>query len=420
MPDELHGDFAEQRRAGDHADKHANFDKLAQDARLEHRMVKDDQPLTQADIDRVLAAARDYIERRKAAATKYGLKEFASELGTLTTGTGRVKRPDESVLSDLLNGKYKGAIDPYIRRIDALLARERLRGQRMNVDEFVEIELARRVRGVVHAAKVNSSIGLVIMHPGQGKTKIAQACERLDSGAVLLTIKEGEGSVYAILHKLYDAFNIPGNFRDPMRRIRLFEHLASDRTVMFLIDEAQHLAPKGLEFLRGIHDNADSFKRGAGHAIPMVLFADHEFYKIVQQGRRGGGRVKSQLVSRMFPVFDSDDAGTFKGRGRGRERECYGVEDLVKILRNDRLRIVTDDGIQFLARLANIPHYGALRTAINSTRMAYTLAGGRQIGVKHLKQSLRMMLSERVASLLITMVESELAKEEKVAAAATA
>jgi len=380
----------------------AGFEKLAQEARKEARMLRDDKPITAADIERVRARANDYYARRNKV-RKFTLEQFAAELGTLQTGRGESKVASANVLSQILNGTYKGTIEPYIRRMDELLSRERMRGDRFQAEPFVEIGLARLVQGVVKSAQRNESIGAVIMNPGEGKTTMANACRKLIEGAVMVTIETGEGDTHGVLRKLYAALNIPGVSGDRSRRRVLKEKLRDDCTVVILVDESQKLTAAGLETLRDVHDNA-----GGAHRIPMVLFGDHDFYVLMNFGRQGRGRIKPQLARRMYPILDSESPGSIPGRSRRRKDgrvEKFTEDELVKILRNDKLRIFTDDAIAYLTRVANLPNYGALGTVIAASRIAYDISQGATITVEMVKEALRMMLTEKIASLVMDEVE---------------
>lgn len=400
----------------------AAIESFAQDARRDARMLRDDQPLTDDLIKAVRDRARDYYQRRNQSG-KFTLDQFAAQLGQVTTGRGKVKVVAGSVLSEVLSGKYKGTIEPYIRRLDAFLSRERMRDDRFRTERFVEIELARRVRGVVHQAKRHGTMGVVIMEPGQGKSTIARACAQLDSATRLITIETGEGHPQGVLRKLYEALQIPGVVGDRSRRKALKSALRNNKTIVILVDEAQKLTSQGLEVLRDLHDNAhpdDASLYDDDRTIPMVLFGDLNFYALIKQGRRGHGRVTSQLTSRMAPIFDSAQAGNFPGRPKGRNRDLYGEADLVKILRQDKLRIFTGDAIAYLTVLANLRSYGGLRTVVRTCETAYDLARGDLIDVKRIKQALRTRLTKETADLICGQVETQLAERNIAVATATA
>jgi len=382
--------------------QHGGFEQLAQDARKETRMVRDNEPLTDDIVRRVTQRARDYMDQRRERDGRFTGEQFARELGTLTTGRGQKKRVHATVLSQILAGTYHGTAEPYIRRIDEYLGRERLRGDRLVTEPFADIELARKVRGVVRVAQRNGSIGVVVMDPGQGKTTIARAIASLESAAVLITVDDRNGP-YGVLAQLYEKLSIPGVPHDAGRRRALAQRLRADRTIVILVDEAQNLTPRALELVRAIHDNAEA---GPDRQIPMVLFGDRGFYKLIQAGRHGRSAVKPQMVRRMYPVFDSEDPGAFPNRRKGHGLDLYSEADLVRILRNDKLRILTDDGIAYLTRLANLKGYGALGTAIAVTRLAYDLARGECMDVADIQRAMRMMLGNHVAGLLIDQVDS--------------
>ena len=68
------------------------------------------------------------------------------------------------------------------------------------------------------------------------------------------------------------------------------------------------------------------------------------------------------------------------------------VEDAGRILRNDRVRVITPDGVRWLARLANVRGWGSLGFAIAVARMGFDIASKMPLDVDDLRSALRMTI----------------------------
>jgi len=397
-------------------DERSGFDHLAQEARKDARMLKADQPIAQEDFERVRESALRYIAQRKmATGNRYSQADFCADLGPVKVSKNQPPRnmPNSS-LSGFLNSKPTP--DEYVRRIDEFLDTETVRSQTLKV-QFAEIGLAKKVFGVMECARSMGSIALVIMEPGDGKTTIARAFRATRDNVVMVTIQEKAGHAAEVIKLLYRAMGLTGATTFAARRDAVVDRMHRNRSLCVLIDEAQKLKPSGLEMLRDLHDGSDESGDGG---VAFVMFADHDFYRLVLRSKYGQiSPIKPQMTRRMFPVFDSRDMVDPGGKGRG-ERKLYSEQDLVRILRNQQLRLVSPDGIRWLSRIANMRGHGSLGTAIALCRLAYALAGGAQgnmIETKHLYQAMEMGFSTDDARAILDEVEVVRNSEAKAATA---
>jgi len=353
-------------------------------------MLSPDRPLTERDIQRVRQAALDYIKSRQVKRRgKYSRSDFCAELGHVKISKNKPpKRMPLSTLSEFLNGNREPN-EFYVRRIDEFLAGEASRSDSLQT-EFAEIGLAREVFGIIGVARDLGSIGLVVMEPGDGKTTIARAFQATRDNVLLITVQQRRGDAAAVVDLLYRALELGGSGGFNAKRDQVEAKLHRNRSLCVLVDESQKLTPSGLEMLRDLHDGSDDAGDGK---VPFVLFGDHDFYKLVLKSRRGEfSPIKPQLTRRIFPVFDSKDRRKKRGGGRS---ELFNERDIARILNNEQLRIVSDDAIRWLCKIANMRGRGSLGTAINVVRLGYLLRKPEQpvIEVGHLQRAINMTFS---------------------------
>jgi len=137
-----------------------------------------------------------------------------------------------------------------------------------------------------------------------------------------------------------------------------------------------------------LHDTSDAEGR---RCTPILLLGSQEFYRLLVKSRNGErSPISPELTRRIYPVFDIvRDGGDAEGGG------VFTVQDLVRIIRNDRVRVVTPDGVRWLTRLANVHGYGSLGFAIAVLRMAFDIVSNRQVTVADLVSALRMSIGPR-------------------------
>ena len=236
----------------------------------------------------------------------------------------------------------------------------------------------------------------IIMEPGEGKSTIARAFAALDSNAALLRIEERAGLANDVIDSVYRALEL----REPVRTFRdkrdaIRRRMTGNRTMLILVDEAQKLRPSGLEMLRDLHDSSDPTGQ---YPVPIVLFGDHDFHKLLIRSRNGEpSPIRPQLTRRIYPVFDSHspDAGLSDDPDK-----LYSLQDIIEILRNRNLRLITDEAQRWLWGVSNCSGWGALGLVSALVRMANDVAAGKQIGVRELRSALRLVIGPREADIV--------------------
>lgn len=292
-----------------------------------------------------------------------------------------------STFSQAKDGVYRGDTQKICRALDEFLARQAEKRDRLDGREFVTISIARKMRGAAMTAITNNSMAAIIGDPGTGKTKFAIALGMSLTNSIFIRVIQGRGTAKHIIRQIYDEIRKrqrgQHNVRYSGEMIEVIEdYLLRHRNVVIIVDEAQKLAKSGLEVIRDFHDRSDM---GGSDCIPVIFFGDREFLRHIQQARKGVSNIVApQLSRRIAPVFDVENE-----RGEDGGAPLYSTDDIVRVLKNDRLRIFTPAGIRWITKLANLKNYGALGFAVQVARIAYETTRRRPIDVDDLREALR-------------------------------
>ncbi|MCT8573982.1 AAA family ATPase [Glaesserella parasuis] len=158
-----------------------------------------------------------------------------------------------AAVSQYLNGKYQGDTESLDRKVDELLERHKAKVVEAKYNaKFVPTLAARRGMEVMQFAHVEGEINVIFGAAGLGKTQMMKQYARENSSAILLEI-DPSCSPKVLLRKVAEAVgaNARGNNNDVLDGI-VSKLKGSERLLM--IDEAELLSTRSLEFVRRIHD----------------------------------------------------------------------------------------------------------------------------------------------------------------------
>ncbi|MFH1749110.1 MAG: ATP-binding protein [Planctomycetota bacterium] len=363
------------------------FEVLGRKARVDYRMLKDGQDPTPEVQQQLRSELDDWCKDHsspKDPHKPYPLSQTAARVGV-----------SPSVLTEWLRNKYKGDSSAVARKIDTFFAEERERAGRYDFRQTAKIELTARIWGTIRAGIRGRTMPVIIGPPGSGKTAHALAFAKERGGVVVLRIEDAPADRRTVTELLCDETQElrPMKAKPHRRRLdSIKQWLRKRRNTVLIVDEAQKLSASGLELLRDLHDGSDPTGR---HCLPIVFFGDENFYKLLNKAKSGASSpIAPQMIRRMIPVFDIVKDGAFDSDGT-----LYSVDDIVKIVRNDRVKLLTAKACGWLALLANTEGYGLLGFAIAVLRQAADLAGSdEKIDVEHLGEALLMTAGRSLAT----------------------
>lgn len=382
------------------------MESLKQDARVEARMLDPTKPVTDEQRSALVEELRAYRERNRVGKQPISWAKIAGYVGVGAT-----------VLSELVKGTYKGDVDRVLRMVDQFLAREDQQGKRPNIRDFVRIKITEYIVGAIRQCITRRSIGVITGEPGSGKSKHAEWFLGQHEGAVLITPDDADCDAKFIVDELHKALKIGTYVTHTRQKKREIEdYLRKHLNTVILVDESQMLTNGALEMLRSLHDKSDATGQ---RNVPVILFGDENFYKVVMKSR-GGERTpfSPQITSRMFPVvslerhaLDRDDDGQVI------PATAYTVADIDRIVRQQRLKLVRADAIRFAVKLANLHGWGRLRLAARVLEIAIDIRTGAQVTIDDMRASLESFLGPDESRLILEEMREQ-QKAERLAAAA--
>jgi hypothetical protein len=370
------------------------MDKLSMEARIEARMLSPKQKVTDVQRDKLLAGLEEYRQDHRIGGKPMPLTRLATYIGV-----------SSSVLTEVVNGKYAGDTDRVLRQIDEFLAREEQQGKRPDFREFVKIKITEKIVTAINEAVMRRSIGVIIGEPGDSKSEHAKWYCTQREGVVLITSDECDYDRKFIIDELHRELKLGTHCphtRDKKREI--VGYLQTHKNTVIIVDEAQKLTTDALEILRAFHDKSDPAGR---KNVPVILFGDEDFYKIIIR-TRGGQRtpLSPQITRRMYPVISIE----FDGMDRDEEGKpipgsVFTYEDIERIVQNQKLRLFRPEAIGFAVRLANEHGHGRLGLAIRIMETAVDIKAEDKVSVADMREALSLYFGPSEAKLILEKIE---------------
>jgi len=331
------------------------LEKLVQQGRVEFRMVTDDQVLTDEIRRQIIEDVGAYRDDNGASNQPLAWGRLAELIGVA-----------QGTLVDVVRGKYKGDTDAVLRKIDQFLADDRARADRFDFRTHARIGITEAIFGTIRSGIRLNTMPVIIGESGDGKSVHARAFASDRGGVILIRADEAHHNAHGVTRLLCNAIDGLRPMYNKTHARRLMEiknWLRKHGTAVIVVDEAQKLSRDGLEMLRDVHDISDPAGR---RNVPIVFFGDHEFKKLIFRGRAGErSPVSPQTARRMRPVLDLEVDCRIDDRG-----SIYSVEDIVKIVRNGRVKLLTQGAARWLRDLANTTGWGRLGMAMGVLQLA--------------------------------------------------
>lgn len=382
------------------------LDRLGRDARVEQGMLKPDQPITDTQRRAVIREAQSYRDGHKVAGRPLSLAKAAAAIGV-----------SESVLSEWLKDKYAGDVDRVTRMVDAFLAREAQSASGPNIRTFRRIKLVENLHAACKQAIQRRSIGVVTGEPGIGKTGFLDWLVCQSDGAVKITADPKDCDAKFVVDALYVALKLSSYTPSTRERKRqIVEYLQSHQNTILLVDECQFLTNDALEILRALHDQSDP--EGVRN-VPVLLFGDSNFYKVVMSSRAGRRTPLSpQITSRMFPVLeidvsciDHDDSGQVV------PNSLFTREDIEQIVSQNRLRLFRPEALDYAVKLAHVHGYGRLRLASRVMEIAIQIKRAAQVTLDDMRAAMGLFLGPADADVVRQEIDRQQPAARRAAAA---
>lgn len=181
------------------------------------------------------------------------LKEFMQAQGLGQKQVANAFGVSVTTVSQYLSGKYQGNCEELDRKVDEMLERQKAKVVEAKYNaEFVPTLAAKRGMEVMQFAHVEGEINVIFGAAGLGKTQMLKEYARKNSSAVLIEV-DPSCTPKVLLRKIAEAVGATARGVNNELLDGIVSKLkGSERLLM--IDEAELLSTRSLEFIRRIHD----------------------------------------------------------------------------------------------------------------------------------------------------------------------
>lgn len=194
--------------------------------------------------------------------TRRALREYIDERGISQSKLARKLDLSSSLMSQFLNGNYKGDVDHVCNVVRNFLNLEKKKVESPKKPDFVETSISSEIRVALDYVRINNDLGVIVGDPGIGKSETLRKFNEENPGVEYISISPATKMPIAFLDEILDSLGKqqPGTMADKQR---VLIKALKDSSKMFVIDEAQHLTPNTLETIRHIFYDTTS--------TPLVL-----------------------------------------------------------------------------------------------------------------------------------------------------
>jgi len=255
-----------------------------------------------------------------------------------------------TLLSQFLNGRYKGNTKDVVNKIVNFLDTISRMDRRVKGKAFVETSIAKRIGTLITQTEAFSDdegkIGVIVGDGGHGKSHCLRQYAEANKNTVYVELDDAMNSttVFAEIAKKL-GIDSDGSLDKVTRR--LIDAL-QNRQIIVMLDEASGLTVRQLNRLRQIIV--------VKSRCPLVLAGNHDLLKtIMQPTTRRGFESLDQFTSRLMCILNLDEHAAEKDGG------LYTVEDIRRLYEYGGVKL-TIDAVGTLRNICRTPRSGRLRT----------------------------------------------------------
>lgn len=302
---------------------------------------------------------------------------------------GKAINYSAATVSEVLKGTYKADDRQIVIELDAWLDQEIRRRKAPRTTQFVWTSVAREIEVVANATVSLGTIGLIYgpETSGIGKTMALRAIHAQTPGSIYVSCETMTANPTGIIRGIATAMGMGNNGRNSTLYAKIKGKLEGTPRLL-IIDQVHKLRfaaeDKPLFALADLQDATGAPQLWAG-TTDMVDYLRREQHKRDQTLAQIRSRI-GIMRDLMQRTRSTDDGGMGE--------PLFTIEDIRKVFAANKIRI-TPDGVRFLARLANVPDGGALRSAANLVRIATAIGGEKitQIDAALLKAAMQFSVS---------------------------
>lgn len=181
------------------------------------------------------------------------LDAFMKEKGYDQKTTAKLLGVSVAVVSLYLKGEYTGSVDKIDKKVEEVIGREKIRELVKGYNAtFVRTKQAKRGLAMIDSVHAEGEMGVLFGQAGLGKTQILKQYVKENSAAVLIET-DPSCTPKVLLRRIAKAVGCSETGTNDA----LFENIVNKLTgagMVLLVDEAELLSTRSLEFIRRIQD----------------------------------------------------------------------------------------------------------------------------------------------------------------------
>lgn len=189
-------------------------------------------------------------------AARKSIRDYMAKSGKTQTVTAKEIGISSATLSLFMKERYTGDNEEIASTIEQFLYINRKRSTLAQKPEIcTEIKNTRHILEKVYVTQATGDILLIYGDAGCGKTTALQYYKKNNRNVIYIEADVTNNSYRAILGMISEELGENGNYATAVMMRRLVNRLKGT-TMLLIIDEAQHLAPKAFDAIRALNDKA--------------------------------------------------------------------------------------------------------------------------------------------------------------------
>lgn len=181
------------------------------------------------------------------------LKEFMDARGLQQKQAAQMLGVSVATVSLYLKGQYAGDVASLDQKVEEMIARYKEKvSEAKYSSEFVSTLTARRGMDVIKYAHIEGELNVIYGAAGLGKTQMLKQYAKENSGAVLIEV-DSSCVPKTLLKRIAKAIGATDTGTNDTLLEAITAKLKGSERVL-LVDEAELLSTRSLEFIRRIHD----------------------------------------------------------------------------------------------------------------------------------------------------------------------
>ncbi|MDD6911327.1 AAA family ATPase [Actinobacillus minor] len=181
------------------------------------------------------------------------LKDFMETRGLQQKQAAQMLGVSVATVSLYLKGQYAGDVASLDQKVDEMIARYKEKvSEAKYSSEFVSTLTARRGMDVIKYAHIEGELNVIYGAAGLGKTQMLKQYAKENSGAVLIEV-DSSCVPKTLLKRIAKAIGATDTGTNDTLLEAITAKLKGSERVL-LVDEAELLSTRSLEFIRRIHD----------------------------------------------------------------------------------------------------------------------------------------------------------------------